>query len=358
MPLCGASGIINSNRNMYGKYPGDKMKVRVTVLVAVLTLTIAGCATQPATPGWYAVDDTKYNKKDFLTGRGQADNLAEAQNRARADLAQLFQVAVKVIVDDVQKNKNSGATTGSGQYPVDSLQRITAHTEQVVKDIQIAEVWRDPAGKNIAVLAVLPRAQAGQNLRLQIKQLDDRVQAGIEQSKNNVDVLARVLAANKALTAHQERESLQSVLRVVDITGTGVVSPYSSAGLMQDQQQLLKQVRITPKILNGSTQGLEEVVAGALTHAGFSVDYAAPIFTVKASLKLSDIGIVDGLYWQRGSLEISVSETATGRVRGAQRWTIKGSGKERVSAIRRSLDEASDVLKKELGPAITGMANQ
>jgi hypothetical protein len=332
------------------------MKVRVSVLVAAFTLTIAGCATQPAPPGWYAGDDAKYNKKDYLTGRGQAATLAEAQNRARADLAQIFQVAIKVVAEDVQKYKSNSATPGKGQFSVDTLQRITTYTDQVVKGIQIAETWRDPVSNNITALAILPRPQAEGSLRAQIRQLDEAVQTSIDQSKNNADVLARIFAANKAIAAHLEREGLQSALQVIDITGTGAVSPHSSARLKFDLEEMLKSVRISPKILNGSASGLEEVVTGALTHAGFSVDSAAPTFVVKASLKLSDIGIIDGWYWQRGSLEVSVSEAETGRVRGAQRWPIKGSGKERASAIRRSLDEASEVLKKELGTTITGMA--
>lgn len=332
------------------------MRVRGAVLAAVLTLTLGGCATQSAPPAWVAGEDAKYNKKDYLTGRGQGATLAEAQNRARADLAQIFQVAIKVVAEDVQKFKSNSATTGKGQFSVDTLQRITIYTEQVVKGIQIAETWRDPSSNNITALAVLPRPQAEGSLRAQIRQLDETVQTSIDQSKNNADVLARISAANKAISAQLQRESLQSALQVIDITGIGAVSPHSSARLMFDLEERLKNVRISPKILKGSAPGLEEVVTGALTHAGFSVDPAAPIFVVKASLKLSDIGIIDGWYWQRGSLEVSVAEAETGRVRGAQRWPIKGSGKDRASAIRRSVDEASEVLKKELGITITGMA--
>lgn len=333
------------------------MKVLLTVLVVAIALISFGCATNSSQPGWYVGDDIKYNKKDYFLGRGQAATLAEAQNLARADLAKIFQVAIKVVGEDVQKYKNNSKDLGGGQFSVNSLQRITTYTEQVIRGIQIAETWQDPASKSIAVLAVLPRFQAEESLRLQIKSLDENIHSNIEQAKSNGDILARVSAASKAVAVQRERESLQSALQVIDITGRGVVSPYNSAKIKFDLEETLKQIRFSSRILKDSSPGLGEVMSGALTHAGFSIDEAEPIFLIKASLKLTDIGIVDGWYWQRGSLEVSVSETATGRVRGAQRWVIKGSGKDKVTAISRSLDEASDVLRKELGATIRGMAN-
>jgi hypothetical protein len=132
---------------------------------------------------------------------------------------------------------------------------------------------------------------------------------------------------------------------------------YNSGRLKIDLDELLKRVRIAPKVLEGSTAGLEEVVSGALSKAGFLIDTGEhPVFLLKASLKLSDLGLIEGWYWQRGNLEISMSETATGRVRGTQRWPIKSSGRDRATAVRRALDEADAVLKQELGASIIGMA--
>jgi len=334
-----------------------KMKLFLIAILAAIVLFSGGCATQSSQPGWYAGDDAKYSKANYLLGRGQATTLEEAKNRARADLAQIFQVAIAVDSEDVQKYKSNTTTLAGGQFSIESTQRITTRTEQIIRGIQIAETWQNPAGKDIAVLAVLPRLQAEESLKQQIKQLDDAVQSTIDQAKNNTDVLVRIAAASKAVTIQLEREGLQRALQVVDISGRGIASRYNGAKLKLDLDELLKHVRIAPKILAGSAPGLEEVVSGALTNAGFTIDTAAPVFLLKASLKLTDLGIIDGWYWQRGNLEISVSETATGRVRGAQRWPVKSSGRDRATAIRRALDEANEVLRKELGATITGMAN-
>lgn len=329
------------------------MKLFLAVLFAATTLLSGGCATNATQPAWYGGDDAKYNKTNYLLGRGQATTLEEAKNRARADLAQIFQVAIAVDSEDVQKFKSAGG----GQLTVDSTRRITTSTEQIIRGIQIAETWQDPLSKDIYVLAILLRQQAEESLRQQIKQLDEAVQTNVDQSKNNSDVLLRIAAANKAATTQFEREGLQRALQVVDITGSGIESRNNAAKLRLELDELLKRVRIAPKILEGSAPGLEEVVVGALTNAGFTLDMAAPVFLLKASLKLTDLGIIEGWYWQRGNLEISVSETASGRVRGAQRWPIKSSGRDRATAVRRALDEANEVLRKELGATVTGMGN-
>ncbi len=331
------------------------MKITGLFLLAALVMFSAGCATKSSQPAWYSGDDAKYSKANYLLGRGQAATLEEAKDRARADLAQIFQVAIAVDSEDVQKYISNGA--GDGQLSFNSTRRISTSTEQIIRGIQIAETARDAAGNEYYVLAILPRLQAEESLRQQIRQLDEAVQSSIDLAKNSTDVLIRIAATQQAATTQLEREGLQRALQVVDASGRGIESRYNAGKLRLDLDEQLRHVRIAPKILDGSVSGLEEVVAGALTNAGFTLDTAQPVFLLKASLKLTDLGMIDGWYWQRGNLEISVSETATGRVRGAQRWPLKSSGRDRATAVRRALDEANGVLRKELGATITGMVN-
>lgn len=334
------------------------MKLFLTVVLAAVALLLGGCATKPTQPDWIAGDSAKYTSNQYLIGRGQASTMEEAKDRARADLAKIFQVAVAADSEDVQSFRSDSAVAGgAGQYSGESSRRISTRTDQIIRGIQIAEIWQDPLSKNQYVLAVLPRMQAAAALRQQISQLDDATQGSVEQSKKNSDLFLKIAAASKAVDSQLEREGLQKALQVVDITGRGVDSKYNSGRLKADMDDLLKRVRVAPKVLEGSTPGLDEVVAGALSQAGFMIDTGEkPDFLLKASLKLTDLGLKEGWYWQRGNLEISVSEAATGRVRGTQRWAVKGTATDRETAIRRALDEADAILKKELGATIIGMA--
>ena len=74
------------------------------------------------------------------------------------------------------------------------------------------------------------------------------------------------------------------------------------------------------------------------------------------SLQLDDLGVIDGWYWMRGTLEVQLAERASGKVRGNKRWEIKTSSQQKATATRRAMDEVDATLRRELRPAIIGFA--
>lgn len=330
------------------------MKSAFSLFAAALLL--AGCATKPELqPDWVTGDSATYKSSQYLLGRGEGAAQVEARDRARADLAKIFQVEVKVRSEDVQKFKLSAAEPG--QYESQASRSITTRTDQIVHGIQIAELWQDPATKNFHALAILPRLQTAASLRQQIAQLDDATGNYIEQSRSSSDLFLKIASANQAVKAQHERNSLQKSLQIVDITGRGVATQWNSAKLQADLGALLKRVRITPQVTQDSTPGLENILSGALAQAGFMTETGShPDFILQAKMNLQDLGLQEGWYWQRGTLEITLTEAANGRVRGTRRWDIKSSAADEQNAIRRALNQADSILKQELGPAIIDMA--
>ena len=332
------------------------MKLTFLAFVAAIALMLGGCASKPTQPDWIAGDSAKYQSAQYLTGRGQAGTQEEAKDRARADLAKVFQVAVVADSEDVQSFKTDSAG-GAGQYEGQASRRITTRTDQIVRGIQIAEFWQDPTTRNHHALAVLPRLQAAASLRQQISQLDDGVKSNIEQSRKNADLFLKIAAANRALDLQQERDGLQKSLQVVDITGRGSETQVSSTKLKADLDELLKRVRVGTQVSSDSAPGLADVVSGALAQAGFMIETGDhPDFVLKARLNLTDMGLIGGWFMQRGTLELTLSEAGNGRVRGAKRWPIKSSATDKDTAAKRALDQADDVLKRELGATIIEMA--
>lgn len=332
------------------------MKLTFLAFVAAIALLLGGCASKPTQPDWIAGDSAKYQSAQYLTGRGQAGTQEEAKDRARADLAKVFQVAVVADSEDVQSFKTDSAG-GAGQYEGQASRRITTRTDQIVRGIQIAEFWQDPTTRNHHALAVLPRLQAAASLRQQISQLDDGVKSNIEQSRKNADLFLKIAAANRALDLQQERDGLQKSLQVVDITGRGSETQVSSTKLKADLDELLKRVRVGTQVSSDSAPGLADVVSGALAQAGFMIETGDhPDFVLKARLNLTDMGLIGGWFMQRGTLELTLSEAGNGRVRGAKRWPIKSSATDKDTAAKRALDQADDVLKRELGATIIEMA--
>ncbi len=330
------------------------MKSVIFALGAALALQLSGCATKPTQPDWINGDSATYKSSQYLLGRGQASTQDDAKDRARGDLAKIFQVAVAVSSEDVQSFKT--APTGPGQYENQVSRSVSTRTEQIISGIQIAELWQDPTTKTYYALATLPRLQTAASLRQQISQLDDATRTYIDQSRGASDLFLKIAAANHALEAQQARESLQKSLQVVDITGRGVEPQWSSAKLKADLDALLKRVRIASHVTSDSAPGFDQVVAGALAQAGFMIETGQnPDFTLQARLDLADLGMIEGWYWERGTVEVTLTD-ATGRVRGTKRWPLKASARDKDSAVRRALDLSDTILKQELGTVIINMA--
>ncbi len=332
------------------------MKKSVLTLCAAAILLSAGCATKPTQPDWINGDSATYKSSQYLLGRGQGSTQEDAKDRARGDLAKIFQVAVAVSSEDIQSFRTAPTPGGAPVYESQASRSISTRTDQIIRGIQIAEIWQDPTTKTYYALATLPRLQTAASLRQQIDQLDDATKSYVEQSRSASDLFLKIAAAHHALEAQQERESLQKSLQVVDITGRGVEPQWSSAKLKADLDALAKRVRIASQVAPDSPPGFAQVVAGALAQAGFMVETGQnPDFTLQARIDLADLGLIEGWYWQRGTLEVALTD-ATGRVRGTKRWPIKTSARDKDSAARRALELADTILKQELGTVIINMA--
>jgi hypothetical protein len=333
-----------------------KMKLSAFAAIAFMLSLLSGCASKPTTPDWITGDSAQYNSAQYLIGRGQAATQEEAKDRARADVAKVFQVAVVANSADVQSSKSD--SSGVAKYEQQATRSISTRTDQIIRGIQIPELWQDPTTKDYYALAVLPRLQAAASLRQQIDQLDEATADHIDQSRKSSDLFLKIAAASMAVETQREHESLQKSLQIVDPTGRGTESKWNSAKLQSDLDELLKRVRIAPKVTADSTPGLEEVVAGALANAGFMIETGQnPDFVLQARMVLDDLGLQAGWYWQRGVLEVNLSEAATGRVRGTKRWNVKSSAPDKATAAKRALNQADDILKQELRPAIIEMVN-
>jgi len=324
----------------------------------VVAVSLGGCASgRTDTPDWVTGNSAKYPDNRFLVGRGQADSLEDARNRARADLAKVFQVAVSAETSDVTQFASTTEGGGQGKTESQVTRNIVTRTDQIVRGIQIAEAWQDPRSKAHHALATLPRLQAAMGLRQDVERLDAATRGHVNQARNAQDLLAQVASASRAHDTQRERDAVQRALQVVDVTGRGVDPEFNSGQLASDLAALLKRVRMKPQAAPGSQDSLERMLSAALSAAGFVPEAggSAP-YVLLGSLQLDDLGVIDGWYWMRGTLEVQLAETSSGKVRGNKRWEIKTSSAQKTTAQRRALDEADAVLRKELRPTILRFA--
>ena len=335
------------------------MRSAISIALISLAIVISGCAGQrtKSQPDWINGNSAKYPNAHYLIGRGQSDNAAVARDRARADLAKIFQVNIAEQSEDIIKHtRQTGANISLTTLEAETSRNIVSRTEQTLSDVDIAELWQNPKNKQFHALAVLDRLKTTNHLRSDIQQLDQAVTKSIATAKQQPDLLAQIGAASRAVENQFLRRGLQRQLKVVDATGMGVTSPHNLITLIQDRDNLLKRLRINASIDSDPLGGLDAVINGALSHAGFMNEAQQPNYHLTSRLTISEFKDNKGWFWYRGTLLVGLNELPANQNRGTHRWNIKVAARQQAVAAKRVLDELDKKLKNELRQVIIGFA--
>ncbi|OGT22569.1 MAG: hypothetical protein A2V90_07395 [Gammaproteobacteria bacterium RBG_16_57_12] len=299
-------------------------------------------------PDWVDGNSRRYPVDMYLTGVGVAPDPALARDRARVELAKIFQVAVTEQGQDTQRFER---TVSEGETKESNLQQVSRqsslYTDQIIQGIEVSEIWEDGAGQYHA-LAVLSRQQAGMRLRQEIKRLDEATGQYVRSARGYPDSMAKIAAAQKAIQQQQERQSYQRSLQIVDITGQGLPSPWNIAELQADLNDVLSRIYFKPQVVNSQDQPLLEMLAASLAEAGFRVVRDAPAnYTLQGRLALDDETVQGGWHWRRGNLELILLDSDDTPV-GTRTLPIKASAAQSGLLQQRLMIEIETVLKSRL----------
>lgn len=326
-------------------------------LMLPVFLALAACSsTAPkpnanAQPDWILGQSAQYPQSRYLLGHGQADTLAVARDRARADLAKTFMVKVNEQSKDTASF--SQAANGAPKNASKVSRDLAVQTSELLHGVTIAETWQDPQTHGYYALAALPRAQAAAALRAQIADLDVSTRAWISQAQASSDLLTKISAATHAIDAQSERAELQSQLQVVDVTGRGVPAPWSLGKLAADQAALLARLKINVTADGEHAAELRKLLAGALANAGFTVGDGGD-YTMNAHLDYMTLPPRDGWYWITGALQVSLD--GGGHAHGVRRWQLKVSGTDPALAQQRLMDAVEEQLTLDIGTTVLDFA--
>ncbi len=338
------------------------MTFRTPALILSVALLLSACSGTPRKPAadqpdWVNGRSAQYSPELYLTGRGQSRQSDDAKDRARADLAKTFEVYIQENQKDVQAfsavKENDKTQQTHSQLEV--TRTILTSTDQIVRGIQIGDVWRDSVSGEQHALAILSRTQAAAALRQEIGRLDESTRISIDAAANSEDALVKIGKANRALNAQIERLAFQRSLTVVDRSGEGVRTTWSIASLQNDFEKLLNRTRVRPIITNDDSGQVKDLMAGAIAAAGFAADDSANTdFILETSLNLEDLGQkFDGWWWSQGALEIKLLDR-NGKTRGTKRWPIKVSAQQKPLVALRAKDDVTKILSKELRATMVG----
>ena len=328
-------------------------KIAKTIIVSVALLSTN--AVLAGQPDWLNGSSSEYPDTQYLVGRGVGATEAEAQNRARGDLATIFEVRVQVADENITSVAKSG---NKEQVSKQATQRVSAKTDKVISGITIAKIWRDPETMDYHAFAVLSRSQARTSLREELAKIDEDIQQQINNAQAATDSLLKIAALSHALDASIKRDGFQATLKVVDPSGRGVEESVSQSTIRIQINDILKHVQITQQVAeDGGEPAFSSILKGGLAAAGFLASRSEEAdFVLVGKLTLNDLGRRENWNWVRATVEVSLVEKASGRVRGSKTWPVKSSAQDAPTARSRALIEVEKLFKQELRSAIIEFA--
>jgi hypothetical protein len=333
------------------------MKNLKHIFICSLIVMLFACAStgkQSKRPDWVDGESRKYSDNSYLIGRGVSSNLDDAKDRARVDIAKVFEVALIEYGKDKQEYQQ---LTQDGESEVNSSQHvirvIRTQTKKVVEGVEIPEIWQDEQGQYYA-LAVLNRKQARKRLKDEIKRLDEATNIVMGRVIASSDRLAEIARLTQAMELQNERAVALSSLQIVNPSGKGVAVVWNVTKLERRLAEVMGAIFIYPQLLNEDHKPLLTILASAITEAGFKSTEINPWhYMLAVDLTLEEPTVQNGWTWIRGTLEI-ILRTGDGNVIGNKRWPIKASSTQETLVYERLYNQAANTLNKELRGAIVG----
>lgn len=332
------------------------MKQIIVLGLAILLVACGGSrgGVVDGGPDWLDGTSKAHPSVAYIIGTGSSVSLDDAKNRARAEVAKVFEVAITEQSSDNLKYLSDA----NGSQLAQRIERdTTSRTSKMLHGVEIVDSWLDRQKGQFYALAVLHRGRTANTLRQQIRQLDKATASHVKKARGSKDSLNKLAQASSALSLQLQRAGLQRSLQVVDNSGRGITPRWNLAELSSDLRTQLERVKIQPNLTQGP-KSFEPSLSGALGEAGFLVKTGQmPDFILSTRLILSEPLHQKNWYWVRGRLEILLS-TPQGRIRGTKRWPIKASATQADVAQKRALDSAAKILKSELRTSLLGFAKE
>ncbi len=313
---------------------------------------ISGLLLADPKPDWVEGDAGFYPNHQYMTATGSASNAELAKNRALGNLSKIFETHIKessTTKSDTNVLVQDGSESYSKKHHI--AQQIQVRTDNIIHGARIAETWKDSTLFTYHSLAVLDRAQAGNNIKTEMLRIDGETEVMLNRSQSQSDVLFSLSALDKALALQYERQTLQNMLKVIDTRGKGSPSKWSIADLNGKLESKLQSLEIGTAIDNDPVGKLNQFLKSAMGNAGFPAGNGSSAFTLVANLEVQDLGFRQGWYWLRGKLSIKLVE-ANGRIRGRKQWPLKVSALQHNDAESRLMTQVSKTLNAELKPAV------
>lgn len=329
--------------------------------VVLSCLFLSGCLQSTALisadqPDWISGGSSSYPNSQFVVANGSASSAEQAKNRALANLTKVFELHIRessTTKQEVESFKQGGEEAVSTSQSLS--RRINIRTNKIIDGARVAEQWQNSEDLTHYALAVLDRRQAGNNIRSEVNRLDEETSFDLNSADTKQDPLQRVAAYQRVMVLQGERDALQKMLKVLDLSGRGAESQWNRAELRERLENSLNALMMSPAILSDAVGGLDKLLKGAMAKAGFPEVTRPGDYILSAGLDTQPPIKSQDWYWLRGTLTLRLT-TADGRVQGNQTWSLKVSASQMEQLDQRMKSAVEKKLNDELKTSLLEFA--
>lgn len=289
-----------------------------TTMMAIVLLLASGLACAQ-TPDWVTGKSSQYPDELYITGVGSGDSRQEAENQARAQIAEVFRVQLNARFTNNKTETLDGSGGNVNGQSVDITRSlVNVGLVKTLEGSEIADVWQDPTDMEYYALAVLDRQKASVRIADQISALDTvlvEVGAQIDTVQSKLGKL-RLLASRKDIAV--KRQDLNSDYSILSSSGQGLPLPGISAE--EANSDLVKfcqnEISFSLHSKGPGSGSAKQVLSDGLTSMGFVINNSGstePDFRIDivSNLDPSDTPI-DGWYFCRWNVEVRVTSNENG----------------------------------------------
>lgn len=331
------------------------MRIASQIIITLLLFTLTACSA-PKSPDWTSGSSELYPAQNYLTGVGTGASRVEADDRARAEIAKIFNVRIEATDSSYESEwLNRSGDSSSNEYQQSLEARVTATSDKLLSGVQIAESWHDEKNRVYYSIAVLDRIKASRVLKQQMDDFDmaaDEQVRRAEQSQSKLRSLGHYL---KALHALDKRRELAGDLQITSPSGWVDEPSHSINDLDREANQIASSLEIFLDLKNDNKNIVRGALIRKLADIGLHLTATAPgDITIKGQVDIDEYKTEGKWNWAMASAQVEFIEPS-GTVLDSERISIREGSQIDTRATILAREKLGEKLAVALVGRLTGL---
>lgn len=316
-------------------------------------------------PSWVDGMSSDYPPAQYLTGVGQGQSRATADDQAYAALARIFTAQISAQSKDWESYlvvEQRGHSRDERRLTLEHVTQVS--TDKMLENVSIIDRWYDSNTATFYALAGLHRRQAETALLERMAELDRYIESDVLEAHQTTDSLAKVRGLRRAARNLILREAYNADLRVIRASGQGTTAPYQVHELTHQLEEFMSKNLTLAVVISGDhIEPVREALTEGLIKEGLQVvllpsadtenagveSHHLPELVVRGLVRVWPIDIRDPYFrYVRWCSDFEVVERVSQRILGS----ISRGGKEGHLSDREAMAKVVRMIQHDMSSEV------